>query len=219
MVISEPKYQLIGLYGGTFNPVHNGHLSAAKEILDITGMMRMLLIPSATPPHRATPNVSAQDRFNMLSLAVERSGELYADDCELQREGKSYTFDTIVGFAKQLPKYQAICFVMGQDAFAQFYRWHRWDEFLQYCHLVVAQRPGYQRDLAPELHELKPAIASSSEELKAQRQGKILFVDQTPLDISSTQIRHDIAQGELNQLLLPDSVHNYIERHHLYTVE
>jgi len=219
MDISEPKYELVGLYGGTFNPIHNGHLSAAKEILDITGMMRMLLIPSATPPHRAAPSVSAQDRFNMLSLALERSGELFADDCELQRAGKSYTFDTIVSFAEKLPAQQAICFVMGQDAFAEFYRWHRWDEFLQYCHLVVAQRPGYHRDLAPEMQKLAPAIAASAEELKAQRQGRILFVEQTPIDVSSTQIRQDIAQGQLNQLLLPDSVHSYIERHHLYTDE
>ncbi len=220
MAIFERSYTLVGVFGGTFNPIHLGHLNAAKEILDIVGMIRMLLIPSAQPPHRDLPTVSAEDRFNMLSIAVEDDAKLFADDIELRRLGPSFSFDTLCELRASLGENQALCFLLGQDAFESFSRWHRWDEFLDVCHLVIAQRPGYARNCPDELVKvIEQSVVLDAEELKKYPNGKVFFVDQTPLEASSTKIRAQIEQGCSSELLLPVGVRNYIELHNLYLNE
>ncbi|SDZ64405.1 nicotinate-nucleotide adenylyltransferase [Pseudomonas sp. NFIX28] len=206
----------IGLLGGTFDPVHIGHLRSALEVADSLGLDELRLTPSARPPHRDTPQVSALDRLAMVKCAVAGVSPLVVDDRELKRDKPSYTIDTLEQMRAEMAADDQLFLLLGWDAFCGLPTWHRWEELLQHCHILVLQRPDADSEPPDALRNLL-AARSVSDPLALQGPGgHIAFVWQTPLAVSATQIRQLLASGKSVRFLVPDAVLAYIDAHGLY---
>ncbi|MFD1259297.1 nicotinate-nucleotide adenylyltransferase [Entomomonas asaccharolytica] len=205
----------IGLLGGTFNPIHIGHLRSAIEVAEQLALDELRLIPNALPPHRETPSISASHRLAMVQLAASNTPLFAVDDRELKRDKPSYTFDTLHSIHQELAVNDILFFIMGWDAFCGLPSWYRWQELLNYCHILVLQRPHLSAKIPPELQTF---IANKRVDSKqfSEKYGQIAYIQQTPLDISSTKIRNNLAQGKSVQFLLPETVLDYINQHQLY---
>ncbi len=207
----------LGVFGGTFNPVHYGHLRSALELVERLDLEELRLMPSALPPHREAPECSAQDRAAMVALAVAEEPRLSCDDRELRREGPSYTFDSLAQLRAEIGAQRALCMVLGCDAVLDIESWYRWSELLDLAHIVVLARPGWalpdQGVVADWLHD--NALADEAA-LHAQPRGGILVQELRPLDISSTEIRELLAAGRSIRYLMPQSVLDYIDARQLY---
>ena len=204
---------LIGLYGGTFDPVHRGHTHAACAVMDVLGFCRVNMVLAARPGHREAPDSQAQHRWKMLKLACASEPGLVADDRELHRTGPSYTVTTVEDIRRE-DETQVPCWILGQDAFATLPIWHRWMELLDFCNLIVTLRPGDNRA------EPEPVQALCAERevttLDRTSVGQILRVDVPMLNLSATQIRHRVQVSEPFAHLLDPAVYDYIMRHGLY---
>lgn len=208
--------QRIGILGGTFDPIHFGHLRAAVEVAETLQLDELKLIPSARPPHRDTPQVSAAQRLAMVRAATAGVSGLSVDDRELLRETPSWTIDTLESLRRELPAPTQLFLLLGWDAFCGLPEWQRWEELLNHCHLVVLQRPDADAEAPEVLRDLIAARSVTGPQLLDGPGGKIAFVWQTPLAISATQIRQLLASGRSARFLLPDSVLSYIHAHRLY---
>lgn len=205
------------ILGGTFDPVHHGHLRLAVELKESLGVDRVALVPCHIPPHRAQPGASSADRLRLLSLAVAAEPGLTVDDRELSREGASFTADTLRQLREELGPRAPIAMVVGTDAFAAFDRWRDWRAIPELAHIIVVDRPGAALPSASEAAALLAARrARSVEQLHGQSHGLILALAPPLLDISATGIRERIAQGRSPRYLLPDSVWRDICGHGLY---
>ncbi|TBU95818.1 nicotinate-nucleotide adenylyltransferase [Phytopseudomonas dryadis] len=212
--MANPKR--IGLFGGTFDPVHIGHLRGALEVAEFMGLDELRLIPSARPPHRETPLVGALDRLAMVEQAVVDLPPLQVDDRELQREKPSYSIDTLESLRAELAAHDQLFLILGWDAFCGLPGWHRWDELLQHCHILVLQRPDADSEASEELRNLLAARSASDPLALNGPGGQISFIWQTPLAVSATQIRSLLANGRSVRFLVPDAVLAYINAHGLY---
>ncbi len=202
---------MIGILGGTFDPVHYGHLRPALEVQQALGLEQLRLIPLRDPPHRPDPQTTAGQRLAMLRAAVKDQPGFQVDTRELEREGKSYSVLTLHSLRQELGPARPICLLLGSDAFRHFPDWHRPDEILELAHLVVMERPGEaHQEHYPDHHCADPGA------LRRQAAGLILFQTVTQLGISSTRIRAMIAAGSSPRYLLPDPVLTLIERDGLY---
>lgn len=206
----------IGLLGGTFNPVHIAHLRAALEVAEQLALDELRLIPSARPPHREAPLVSAEQRLAMVRLAVEGEPRLTVDDRELRRAKPSFTFDTLESLRAELAADDQLFLLLGWDAFCGLPTWHRWQELLQHCHILVLQRPDADSEAPEALRDLLAARSVSDPQGLVGPSGQIAFVWQTPLAVSATQIRQLLAEGRSVRFLVPDAVLAYIQTHGLY---
>lgn len=206
----------IGILGGTFDPIHYGHLRTGLEVAQQLNLQHIRLIPSARPPHREQPQASVEQRLSMLHLAVKNNPYFIVDDRELEREGTSYTVDTLLSLRQDFPD-NPLYFILGEDAFLGIQSWHRWQQLLSLTHIVVMNRPGetsmptglsdwYQQYLAVETDREKPI-------------GNIWPVEVTSLAISSTGIRHTLSQNLSPQFLMPDTVIQLIQQAGLYQTE
>jgi nicotinate-nucleotide adenylyltransferase len=204
------------MLGGTFDPVHIGHLRSALEVAESYALDQLLLIPSARPPHRATPQVSAQQRLAMVQLAVAGVDLLSVDDRELRRDKPSWSIDTLLSLRAELDEQDQLLLILGWDAFCGLPSWHRWDELLEHCHILVLQRPDADIEAPQALRDLVAAKSVSGPQTLQGPSGQIAFVWQTPLAISATQIRHLLATQRCVRYLVPDAVFNYIYAHRLY---
>ncbi len=216
---------MIGIYGGTFDPVHFGHLRAALEVYQGLGLHEMRLLPCYQPPHRAPPVADARARLTMLRSAVGTDTRgLVVDNREMRREGVSYMVDTLVSLRAALND-EPLCLVLGADAFLQLHRWRRWEEIISLAHIVVTHRPGWT--LAADAPNLDPVLArlwrdchvGDVAELAAAPAGRILQFTITQLDISATRIRAMVARGESPRFLLPEKVWNLIRLQGLYHIK
>ena len=204
--------------GGTFDPVHNGHLRIALDVVEQLGCERLSLLPCADPPHGKTPLADAQQRSQLLELAVEGVTELQVDKRELQRGGESYTVDTLRELREENPE-AALCWVMGGDSFASLRSWSRWEEIFTLTHLVVCQRPEavFFDGLEPALQSEWQARATTDvSELRQVLAGKILPVTPTQLSISATEIRRRLQEGRSVRYLVPTAVANWLEEQPAY---
>lgn len=209
--ISDTK--VIGVFGGTFNPVHYGHLRTAVEIKALLGLEQVRLIPCRLPPHREQPDVSAEMRFAMLQLAIAGAEGLVADRCELDRPGPSYMVDTLRALKAKQPE-QTLVLIIGGDAFLGLEHWHQWRRLFDFAHVVVMMRPGF---VASDLHpELQQRVIADPCHLRQSSVGYLWFQQVTQLDISATRIRQLIADGGDARFLLPDQVLVFIKQHGLY---
>lgn len=214
----------IGLLGGTFNPIHNGHLYLAEQLKRTLGLDEVRFIPSAMPVLKTVPEVSAEQRAEMVKRAITGKSSFKLDSLELERAGKSYTVDTLLALRAMLGNEVSLCWLIGTDAFKSLPAWHRWSELLDYCHFVVVQRPdnlglSAAVDVAPALQTLiQQNITHDAQDLKRVSHGKILMQEIDALDISSTHIRQQLAAGEDVHAQLPAEVFAYIKQHHLYGV-
>ena len=212
--------QVIGVLGGTFNPVHIGHLETATQLKRQLGFAEMRLLPCHIPAHRERPSVDASHRLNMLKLAVVEFPELSIDNREISRDQTSFTIDSLVELRNENPD-SSICFCMGIDAFNQLHTWHRHAELLNYCHLVVTQRPSIHTNkselsINTEVAQLYQSIyVDDSATLLNQKSGVIYFCSPTEIPISSTQLRQSLNQ---NISFIPPSVAQYALKNHLYTL-
>lgn len=210
----------IGILGGTFNPIHFGHLRIAEEIAENLALDEVRFIPSAQPPHKPAPQVSAQHRANMVKLAIQNNPAFVLDDCELNREGASYTIDTLTDLRKKLGAQVGLFLIMGSDAFAHFNTWHRWQEILDDCHIVLVQRPHHESLMENFSAEMKDFFETHTQKtfpnLQEKAAGSIITQTITPLAISSTDIRERRQSKKSVRYLLPPDVLNYIETHQLY---
>lgn len=211
--------KLIGLLGGTFNPIHYGHLRAAQELATLLNFSEVRLIPSANPPHKETPKVSAGNRAAMVELAISNNPLFQLDTRELARKGPSYTFDTLISLREEMGQQVSLCWIMGSDAFARLNTWHRWRELLDHCHIILVQRPNVENKpkLADELTTfLRENYTEDIEDLFIKPSGYINMQNIIPLDISATRIREAYKQGHSARYLVPYNVIEYIASHKLY---
>lgn len=198
----------IGIFGGAFAPFHNGHLRLAIEARARLGLSEVRLIPTAHPPHRPDSRVSPQRRLDWVKLAILKDRGLIADDREIQRDGPSYTVDTLASLRAEFPQ-SALVLLMGADAFSHLHSWNRWSEIIGLAHLAVISRPG--SELAPSAEcaaLLGPRHAQKSGELLSQPAGLWTHLELPLLDISSTRIRRLLKAGVSVRGLLPDAILN-----------
>lgn len=218
MASQAPKSNLVLMFGGTFNPVHNGHLRTAVELCQQLPVKQLHLIPCSLPAHREEPQISAQQRLAMLNLAIQGEDKLLADGRELARAGVSYSLDTLASLRADYGSTQPLGLVMGWDAFANISSWHRYKELLDLAHLIIIARPGAKQELAtPEQELLSQHRLLPQEDLTASPAGRILRLQlPSQLEISATKIRRLLANGQSARYLLPCTVLNYLQEHQLY---
>lgn len=206
----------IGILGGTFDPVHIGHLRSALEVAQFMALDQLRLIPSARPPHREAPQVSAQDRLAMVELAVAGLPPLCVDDRELRRDKPSYSIDTLESLRAEVAADDQLFLILGWDAFCGLPTWHRWEALLEHCHILVLQRPDADSEAPETLRNLLAAHSVGDPLTLEGPGGQISFIWQTPLAVSASQIRTLLASGRSARFLLPDAVLSYIHAHGLY---
>jgi len=209
----------IGLLGGTFDPIHFGHLRMAQELAESLSLDEVRFIPSANPPHKAPPLVSAEHRAAMVQLAIAGNPIFKFDDRELHRTGASYTFDTLLSLRSELVQNTSLVLFMGSDAFTKFDTWHRWDEIIQLCHIALVQRPlASIKEPLPKVLDtfLHNHYTENAEDLHESSAGYVTMQPITPLDISSTAIRNSLQSGHSARYLMPDNALDYVHSHQLY---
>jgi len=206
----------IGIFGGTFDPIHIGHLRIALEIKQQLQLDEMRLLPCYLPPHRPAPGASANQRVEMLEIALQGCTELQVDKRELQRDNPSYTYDTLCELRAELGAQTSLCLCMGMDSFATLDTWHNWDQLLQLAHIIVVARPGWFLPELGAVAELLHLHRYNIDVIAEAAAGAIVVLEQRLLPISATDIRAQIHAGNSPQFLVPDRVWNYIRRHQLY---
>jgi len=215
------KQKPIGILGGTFDPIHYGHLRLAEEMLELAGLQQIRFIPTGNPPHRDTPQVSAMHRSAMVQLAIASQPAFMLDEREVRRTTTSYTVDTLRELRAELGETQPLCLLMGGDAFLQLHTWHQWERLLDLAHIVVGYRPGFT--LEERIHSATPELLQHYQQhlctvdyLSQQPGGGIAELAIPKLEISATMIRNRVAENRTIRYLLPATVANYIYQHHLY---
>lgn len=206
----------IGIFGGMFDPVHFGHLRPALETKELAGLDEVRFLPCARPPHRDAPSAPADQRVDLLELAVADVPGFRVDTRELERSGLSYTVDTLQDFRRELPD-ATLVLMVGEDAFAGFDRWHRWQDIFELSHVIVMRRPGSAQELNPRLDDELMSRACTASALPEGETGRIAIADVTPLAISSTAVRHFVAAGGDTRFLVPDAVAAYLRENPIYT--
>ncbi|MDD3530897.1 MAG: nicotinate-nucleotide adenylyltransferase [Gallionellaceae bacterium] len=216
---SSPVTRPVGLLGGTFDPIHYGHLRLAEEMAEALGLAEVRILPTGTPPHRGRPHAPAIDRLAMAALAISGNPRLRLDEHEVHKIEPCYMVDTLAALRAELGEAQPIVLFLGADAFAGLSGWHQWRRLFALCHIAVAERPGC--DLASAM----PAALASAcahrltvepSDLAAGAAGQVFRHTITQLDISASRIRELVGTGHSARYLLPDAVLDHIERQRLY---
>lgn len=203
--------ELIGIYGGTFDPVHLGHLRPALDVMQALELQQLRFVPNRQPPHRPQPWLDEVLRLRLLQLAIDEVPGFTLDTRELERDGPSYMVDTLTSLKQEFPD-KTLCLIMGMDAFAGFSGWHDWQGILALSHLVVTTRPGAvlpPRGLMPP--ELLRCICTEGDRFHGAG-GQILIQSVTQLDISATHIRRCLEQGKSIRFLVPETVRGELEQ-------
>jgi len=200
----------IGVFGGTFDPIHYGHLRTAFEMLQALRFDEVRFMPCGDPPHRGKTYADATLRLQMVTMAIEGQPRFVADDRELRRDGPSYTVDTLSALREEFPQVP-LALIIGMDAFLGLPKWHQWRDILTLAHIVIAHRPGWR---APDMGPLGSLLAERGthriDDLHEAGAGRIYIHDVTQLEISSTEIRELIACGRDPIFLMPDAVRDVI---------
>ena len=207
MVPAGEKQVKIGILGGTFDPVHRGHIAMAEEARKSLGLSEVFLVPAGRPvAEKKDPVSPAADRLEMLRLAIAGMPHMKISTLELDRPGPSYTVDTIAEICRQRGGQDVICFILGWDSLAQVGEWREPECIISLCYLVAVPRPGWPR---PDLKALEKKVPGMSK--------KLVLLQKPLLDISATGIRRLVAEGKSIERLVPRPVAEYIKKHNLYT--
>jgi nicotinate-nucleotide adenylyltransferase len=211
--------QPIGICGGTFDPIHFGHLRLAEEMAEAIGLERVLFIPAGQPPHRGTPRIQAGHRLEMVRRAIAGNPRFKADAREVNSPRPSYTVDTLDALRAELGEAQPLWLLLGADAFLDLPSWHAWRRLFGLANIAVATRPGARRlqpDAMPDALKSEVSQRQIADPSDAGPAGAVLLRQMTPLDISATIIRDTLARHGSVRYLLPDGVLDYIHEHQLY---
>lgn len=207
---------MIGVLGGTFDPIHYGHLRPAAEASRRLGLDLLRVIPASDPPHRHRPVARAEQRLRMVELAIPEFPGFIADDRELRRAGPSYTVPTLESLRAEIGD-MPLCLLLGVDAFLGLHTWHQWTRLPELAHLVVLSRPGWPLPLPEALPEWARARLDDVAALRTLPAGRLVLLEGASLDISATRIRDMIARGESPPAdWLPAPVWSYIRSHGIY---
>ena len=215
---SASSEKLLAFFGGTFDPIHYGHLKPVAALAAQVGLDQVILLPNNVPPHRPQPEATSQQRLHMAQLAVADDPLFSVDPRELAVNAPSYTIETLATLRKEHGDKCPLAFIIGQDSLLTLHKWHRWGSLLDLCHIVVMARPGYQEKLdTPELQNwYDQHIVADAEKLKQKPAGFIYQANTPLLDISATEIRERRHAGLDCSDLLPSAVERYIELQGLY---
>jgi nicotinate-nucleotide adenylyltransferase len=206
----------IGIFGGTFDPIHYGHLRTAFELGQSLALAQVRFLPTGDPPHREAPLAAAALRLEMVRAAVAGEPVFVVDDREIRRAGRSYTVDTLSELRAELPG-RSLCLLVGMDAFLGMPGWHRWREIFELAHVAVAQRPGWQAPITGPLGEVMADRGTGSvRDLHTAPGGRILIQSVTQLEIASTELRQLILTGRDLRYLVPEAVRDIILRSGCY---
>ena len=213
--------QRLGLFGGTFNPIHYGHLRSAEEVCEALNLTRLWFIPAGEPPHKAAQGITPFEvRLEMTRLAVGDHPVMSVSDLEGQRPGRSYSIETLRQIRQEMGPSWELYFILGLDAVLEIATWRDYQDLFTLSHFVVLDRPGYDRHLLGEvlLTEVHPQFLPLKAERGFQHPSgfKVVFQETTLLDISGTRIRNLVPQGHSIRYLLPEAVRRYIIKHNLY---
>jgi nicotinate-nucleotide adenylyltransferase len=220
-----PAPQPIGLLGGTFDPIHLGHLRLAEELGEALGLAEVRFIPTGTPPHRGQPQASRDDRLAMVRLAIVGNPRFVVDAHEIHKTDPCYMVDTLTELRAECGSERPLTLFLGTDAFLGLTTWHDWRRLFALAHLAVAHRPGFdpvtRQAAMPDAlaRELAQRRTESSADLHSTPAGRIYLYATTQLDIAASRIRGLIRSGHSARYLVPDAVLDYIERHRLYRKE
>ena len=213
----------LGLFGGTFDPVHFGHLRLATELSEAFHLEKVVFIPAGLPYHRGrAAHATSDQRLTMLKLATQRDARFDVDDRELKRSGNTYTYDTLAEIRHERGPDIPLVFLAGTDSFAKIDTWHRWTELFDLAHFAVAVRADdaqwFSRGPGTFPKDAWPRVTQNPRELASAPAGKIMTFAMTPLSISSTAIRALAAEGSSIRYLTPDPVAEFIRSHNLYSL-
>lgn len=214
--------ELIGIFGGTFDPIHLGHLNAVKQLDQSLNFDRVHWVLSARPPHKNQVSASIEHRYAMLQLALSQYDRYWPDDTEITRVEKSYTVDTVDHFQQRYPQ-ATLCLIIGADSLAKLHTWSRYTQLIEQVHIIVMQRPGYELKV-PEY--LSDRVLESTSQLPKQKSTKLVLFRDADFDISSSQLRSVLTQkpvtqanNKLAQQFLDTAVLDYIHKHRLYEID
>lgn len=205
----------IGILGGTFDPIHFGHLRVGIECKEALGLDELRMIPCAVPSHRNTPFASVQQRSSMLALALVGVLDVFVDERELKRVGYSYSVDTLKSLKSEFPD-AALYLIVGSDSFQNILEWHNWPMIVELANIVIAQRPDHGNDQESMAGKKLAEKFCAVDEIKKTKSGKITCVDVSQLDISATNIRKLVGERKSVKFLLPDPIIEFIEKENLY---
>jgi nicotinate-nucleotide adenylyltransferase len=207
---------MIGIFGGTFDPIHYGHLRCAWEIAEQLELDEVRMLPAGQPPHRSAPQATPAQRCHALELALAGQSLLTLDTRELDRPGPSYMVDTLASLRAEVGT-RSLCLILGQDAFNGLAEWNRWEQVPELAHLVVITRPGVEQPgNGPIAALVEQRCVESLDELRSRPAGAILFCTVTALGFSASCIRRMLATGRSPRYLLPDAVLEYLQRERVY---
>lgn len=213
----------IGILGGTFDPIHFGHLRLAQEVADQLRLAEVRFVPGGTPPHRAAPAAAVADRLAMVRLAVAGNALFTVDSRETANAAPGYTVDTLTALRTEAGPAQSLVLLLGADAFLELATWSRWHQLFGLAHIAVAYRPGFPVDTwqarmpQPLAAEYNARLVHQPFAVHVAPAGGITVVPIAELDISATMIREATRQGRSTRYLLPDNIFQYIQEHKLYT--
>lgn len=196
---------MIGIFGGTFDPVHYGHLQPVQDVYESLGLEKVLFIPNNIPPHRAQPVLGAAQRVELLQLALVGREGFELDLRELTRSGPSYMVDTLISLQQDYPG-QTLLLIIGMDALAGLTGWSRWQQLFDLCHIVVTTRPGHELPSGLD-EEITSRLTEDAGHLAMSPAGRILLKSASLLDISSSEIRRRTEAGDTASDLMPEAVY------------
>lgn len=206
----------VGLLGGTFDPVHRGHIACADWARQLLGLSQLRLLPAAVPPLKAQTAASAEQRAEMVALACADHPGLCCDPRELRRPGSSFTWQTLTELRAELGAETPLVFVLGEDSLAGLEKWYRWQDLLGLCHLAVLRRGDTPLALSPGLAQMLEQRVTEPEYLLGSAAGGVTWLKQPLCEISSTMVRARLLAGAPVDSLLPSPVIEYIKRHDIY---
>ena len=211
------NFPLLGLFGGTFDPIHKGHLAILSKLVEKFPFKNIQLIPCGQPPHRSQPTASPIDRLEMIKRAIVNYPFFSVNSIEIVKKEISYTIYTLKSLRNSFSKH-CLCFILSSDAFADFNLWHRYTEFLTYCHLIVINRANYHLPTAKWLETLLRYRTENPNDLEQFLSEKIFFQQLPSYPISATEIRNYLAKGNYSAVksMVPKAVLEYIKKHDLY---
>ena len=207
--------KIIGVFGGTFNPVHNGHVQTLSELVKIIPFEKILVIPNFQPPHRENTEVSFEHRYKMTSLAFKDLNEVIVDDRDKIRGGVSYAIETVEEVINEEKKARVVM-IVGSDSFAEIKSWYKWRELLRLVDFIVMKRPDMPLFKNKEANDMVSHLNYSEELIKRNKKKNVFEIEVTPFRISSSLIRKNIAKGREVDNFLDPSVKDYLEENHLY---